>query len=117
MRSHLKNEFKKLDYSRTNLLSEVLKIVSNIDVKKLLHDQPNQQAREVVRQNRLQLINKYNRAFRGYMTESKVVLVTGAAKRIGASIARIFHGNGYRILIHAKTQCLKQKTFVLNSTE
>ena len=50
---------KNLDYSRTNLLSEVLKIVSNIDVKKLLHDQPDQQAREVVRQYRLQLINKY----------------------------------------------------------
>ena len=54
-----KTSSKKLDYSRTNLLSEVLKIVSNIDVKKLLHDQPDQQAREVVRQNRLQLINKY----------------------------------------------------------
>ena len=36
------------------------------------------------------------------MTDSKVVLVTGAAKRIGASIARTFHRNGYRILIHAK---------------
>ena len=54
-----KTSSKKLDYSRTNLLREVLKIVSNIDVKKLLHDQPDQQAREVVRQNRLQLINKY----------------------------------------------------------
>ena len=54
-----KTSSKKLDYSRTNLLSEVLKIVSNIDVKKLLHDQPDQQAREVVRQYRLQLINKY----------------------------------------------------------
>ena len=54
-----KTSSKNLDYSRTNLLSEVLKIVSNIDVKKLLHNQPDQQAREVVRQYRLQLINKY----------------------------------------------------------
>ena len=36
------------------------------------------------------------------MTDSKVVLITGAAKRIGASIARNFHRNGYRILIHAR---------------
>lgn len=36
------------------------------------------------------------------MTEhkDKVVLITGAAKRIGACIARTFHRNGYRILIH-----------------
>ena len=54
-----KTSSKNLDYHRTNLLSEVLKIGSNIDVKKLLHNQPNQQAREVVRQYRLQLINKY----------------------------------------------------------
>ena len=54
-----KTSSKNLDYSRTNLLSEVLKIVSNIDVKKLLHNQPDQKAREVVRQYRLQLINKY----------------------------------------------------------
>ena len=54
-----KTSSKNLDYSRTNLLSEVLKIVSNIDVKKLLHNQPDQHAREVVRQHRLQLINKF----------------------------------------------------------
>ena len=54
-----KTSSKNLNYSRTNLLSEVLKIVSNIDVKKLLRNQPEQQAREVVRQYRLQLINKY----------------------------------------------------------
>ena len=35
------------------------------------------------------------------MKDSKVVLITGAAKRIGASIARTFHANGYRVLIHA----------------
>ena len=37
------------------------------------------------------------------MMNSKVVLVTGAAKRIGASIVRTFHANGYRVLIHAKS--------------
>ena len=36
------------------------------------------------------------------MTNSKVILITGAAKRIGASIARHFHKNGYRVLIHAR---------------
>ena len=35
--------------------------------------------------------------------DSKVVLVTGAAKRIGASIARTFHANGYRVLVHARS--------------
>jgi len=37
------------------------------------------------------------------MMDSKVVLVTGAAKRIGASIVRTFHANGYRVLIHARS--------------
>lgn len=32
--------------------------------------------------------------------ESKVVLITGAAKRIGAVIARAFHARGYRVIIH-----------------
>ena len=51
------------------------------------------------------------------MTESKVVLVTGAAKRIGASIASTFHSNGYKILIHAKNSMLEaKKTNVFNST-
>lgn len=31
---------------------------------------------------------------------SRVVLVTGAAKRIGAAVARCFHQNGYRVIIH-----------------
>ena len=35
------------------------------------------------------------------MKDSKVVLITGAAKRIGASIARTFHANGYLVLIDA----------------
>jgi len=32
--------------------------------------------------------------------KSPVVLVTGAARRIGACIARTFHQNGYRVLVH-----------------
>lgn len=34
------------------------------------------------------------------MEASKVVLVTGAAKRIGACIAETFHRQGFRVLIH-----------------
>ena len=44
------------------------------------------------------------------MTDSKVVLITGAAKRIGASIARTFHRNGYNILIHAKNSIHEAET-------
>ena len=55
----LKTSLKSLDNSQINLLSEVVKIVSDIDVKILLQNQPDQQAREVVRHHRLQLINKY----------------------------------------------------------
>ena len=56
----MKNKTSSLELSHFPvMLNEVLKIVSNIDVKKLLHNQPDQQAREVVRQHRLQLINKY----------------------------------------------------------
>lgn len=33
-------------------------------------------------------------------TESPVVLVTGAAQRIGASIAHKFHHNNYRVIVH-----------------
>ena len=29
-----------------------------------------------------------------------VILITGAARRIGAVIARLFHGKGYKIIIH-----------------
>ncbi|MCU7553882.1 pteridine reductase [Alteromonas sp. ASW11-19] len=34
------------------------------------------------------------------MTETAVALVTGAAKRIGAVIARTLHQSGYRVIIH-----------------
>lgn len=34
------------------------------------------------------------------MSDSQVVLVTGAAHRIGAEIAREFHSHGFRVLIH-----------------
>lgn len=33
----------------------------------------------------------------------KVVLVTGAAKRLGAEIASVFHGQGYDVVIHYNT--------------
>ena len=45
--------------TQNNLLSEVLKIVSDVDVKTLMQNQPEQKAREVIRQHRLQIINKY----------------------------------------------------------
>ena len=47
------------------------------------------------------------------MMNSKVVLVTGAAKRIGASIVRTFHANGYRVLIHARSS--KNEAIALRS--
>ena len=34
------------------------------------------------------------------MIDEKVVLVTGAAKRIGACIVETFHTNGYLVIIH-----------------
>ncbi len=34
------------------------------------------------------------------MSENKVVLITGAAKRIGAGIARTFHRQGYDVIVH-----------------
>ena len=33
-------------------------------------------------------------------SDSPVALITGAAKRIGAAIARRFHTGGYRVIIH-----------------
>ena len=48
-----------IDYLRSDFLREILKIVSNTDVKQLLHNQPDQKAREIVRQHRLILISKY----------------------------------------------------------
>ncbi|GFZ76095.1 pteridine reductase [Pseudohongiella nitratireducens] len=35
-------------------------------------------------------------------SDSPVVLVTGAARRIGAEIVRHFHARGYRVLIHCR---------------
>ncbi len=34
------------------------------------------------------------------MREAKVLLITGAARRIGAAIATLFHGRGYDVIIH-----------------
>ena len=34
------------------------------------------------------------------MTDATVVMITGAARRIGACLARRFHERGYRVLIH-----------------
>ena len=34
---------------------------------------------------------------------SKNVLITGAAKRIGASCVRLLHASGYNIFLHYKT--------------
>ncbi|MEH6549160.1 MAG: pteridine reductase [Pseudomonadales bacterium] len=33
-------------------------------------------------------------------SSAKVILITGAAKRVGAAIARLFHQNGYSVAIH-----------------
>ena len=35
------------------------------------------------------------------MTNNRVVLVTGSAKRIGACIAEIFHAQGFKVIVHA----------------
>jgi pteridine reductase len=42
-------------------------------------------------------------------TEPKVALVTGAAKRIGAEIARILHQAGYFVVIHYRNSELEAK--------
>ncbi|MBY5991543.1 pteridine reductase [Ferrimonas balearica] len=34
------------------------------------------------------------------MAEAPVALITGAGKRVGAALAKAFHGEGYRVLIH-----------------
>jgi pteridine reductase len=36
-------------------------------------------------------------------TQAPVVLVTGAARRIGAEIVRVFHENGYNVIIHYRS--------------
>lgn len=35
-------------------------------------------------------------------TDSRVVLVTGAAQRLGAATARALHGRGWRVLVHCR---------------
>lgn len=35
-------------------------------------------------------------------TDSKVVLITGAAQRLGAQTARTLHGRGWRVLVHCR---------------
>jgi pteridine reductase len=37
------------------------------------------------------------------MTTSRVVLITGAARRIGAAIAEILHADGWSVVVHAHT--------------
>ncbi|ALO47370.1 pteridine reductase [Pseudohongiella spirulinae] len=37
------------------------------------------------------------------VTQTPVVLVTGAARRIGAEIVRVFHENGYNVIIHYRS--------------
>ena len=54
-----KTSLKNVNNSQINLLGEILKIVSDVDVKTLLQNHPDQQAREVIRQHRLQLLKKY----------------------------------------------------------
>ncbi len=50
--------------------------------------------------------NKYN----------KVVLITGAARRIGAVIAQYFHEHGYSIIIHYRSQKSEVKAKQLSDT-
>lgn len=42
----------------------------------------------------------------------KVVFITGAAKRIGAEIARLFHSRGFNVIIHANTSVDAADTLV-----
>ena len=50
--------------------------------------------------------------------DSPVVLITGAARRIGAQIARHLHGCGYRVLVHYRSSEADAQTLVteLNQT-
>ncbi|OOS07899.1 pteridine reductase [Moraxella cuniculi DSM 21768] len=47
------------------------------------------------------------------MKSSKVALVTGGAKRIGAAISRLLHQHGYRIIIHYHHSSLEATNLVL----
>ncbi len=46
------------------------------------------------------------------MTDAPVVLVTGAAQRIGAAIAMHFHLRGYRVLVHYRASADAANTLV-----
>ncbi|HET8881324.1 MAG TPA: pteridine reductase [Solimonas sp.] len=45
-------------------------------------------------------------------TESPVVLVTGAARRIGAAIARLQHAAGWNVVVHARRSADDARTLV-----
>ena len=46
------------------------------------------------------------------MIDEKVVLVTGAAKRIGACIVETFHANGYLVIIHYNRSVVEANALV-----
>ena len=46
------------------------------------------------------------------MAEAKVVLVTGAARRIGACIVEIFHQHAYRVIVHHRQSAVAAKALV-----
>jgi len=43
--------------------------------------------------------------------ETKCVLVTGGAKRIGAATSRLLHQAGYRLIIHCRLSCRQAEEF------
>ena len=47
---------------------------------------------------------------------NKVVLITGAARRIGAVIAHYFHEHNYNIIIHYRSQKSEVKAKQLSET-
>src|SRR3990167_9425358 len=44
--------------------------------------------------------------------DTKVVLITGSARRIGAAIADHFHANGYRVIVHYRHSAAEAETRV-----
>lgn len=47
------------------------------------------------------------------MTDRKVVCITGAAKRIGAAIARSFHGQGFNVIVHYNRSAAAAEALVM----